>query len=248
MSLSLPSRENKERSWGITSIADFGIPIGELEIILNDYHEYIDVAKLAIGSAYVTPKLQEKINLYNTFKIKPYCGGTLFEKFYFQNKLDDYIVFLQEAGIQWIEISTGVISIPLEERLLFVDRFRKEFNVIAEVGSKDSDNEMSVNEWEMEMQALLEAGCSYVITEGRDSGTAGIYSKSGTLNTDLVQQITTNIDYRKIIFEAPTAKSQMYFINQFGSNVNLGNVKIREVLLLESQRKGLRAETFYNEV
>jgi phosphosulfolactate synthase len=247
-SLKLPSRERKERGFGITSIADFGIPLGELEIILSDYHDYIDIAKLAVGSAYVTPNLKEKINLYKTYEIKPYCGGTLFEKYYLQNKLKDYHVFLKEFGIEWIEVSTGVLTIPLEERLSIVKQFNNDFNVISEVGSKDPDKDMAIHEWEMEIKALLEVGCSYVITEGRDSGTSGIYSSSGNINKDLVHQLTANIDYRKIIFEAPNAKSQMYFINQLGSNVNLGNVKIRDVLLLEAQRRGLRAETFYNEV
>ena len=49
----------------------------------------------------------------------------------------------------------------------------------------------------------------------------------------------------RLIFEAPTAKSQMYFINMIGANVNLGNVVPRDVVLLETQRRGLRNETFY---
>lgn len=246
--LKLPSRVSKERGYGITSIADFGIPLGELEIILNDYHEYIDIAKLAIGSAYVTPNFKEKINLYKSYKIIPYCGGTLFEKFYYQNKLEEYQIFLHETGIDLVEISTGVLSIPLEERIKLVEDFKINFTVISEVGSKDVDINMPILQWEKEISVLLEAGCKYVITEGRDSGTAGIYNKTGSPNTELVEHLTTNIDYRKIIFEAPNAKSQMYFINQFGSNVNLGNVKIRDILLLEAQRRGLRAETFFNEV
>lgn len=47
-----------------------------------------------------------------------------------------------------------------------------------------------------------------------------------------------------MIFEAPSPKHQMFFINCIGSNVNLGNVKISDVLILETQRRGLRSETF----
>jgi phosphosulfolactate synthase len=39
----------------------------------------------------------------------------------------------------------------------------------------------------------------------------------------------------------------MYFIKEIGPNVNLGNVKINDVLMLEAQRCGLRSETFYLE-
>lgn len=97
------------------------------------------------------------------------------------------------------------------------------------------------------MVLFLDAGCEYVITEGRDSGTAGIYGKNGDIRDDLIHELIKDIDYKRIIFEAPTSKHQMYFIKQLGANVNLGNVKIQDVLVLEAQRCGLRSETFYME-
>ena len=86
-----------------------------------------------------------------------------------------------------------------------------------------------------------------MITEGRDSGTSGIYEKNGAVKPGLIRELTDAIDDKKIIFEAPTAKQQMYFINEVGPNVNLGNVKLNDVLVLEAQRCGLRSETFYME-
>lgn len=243
--LNVPFRTKGERSFGITSIADFGTPIGQLEQYLHDYHQYIDIAKIGIGSAYVTPNLKEKINLYKKYSVIPYCGGTLFEKCFVQDKVNEYCESLKELGIEWIEISNGTVDIPLKKRLSLIKKCNSYFNVIAEVGSKDQDNEMPLTEWEHEINLLLAAGCKYVITEGRDSGTAGIYNSSGKVNMDLINQISTNIDVTKLIFEAPTPKQQMFFINQFGANVNLGNVKIQDVLVLEAQRHGLRSETFF---
>ena len=104
---------------------------------------------------------------------------------------------------------------------------------------------MAPSTWLSEIQQLLDVGCQYVITEGRNSGTAGIYRGSGEIRTGLVADIIKNIDSKKIIFEAPTAASQMFFINAVGVNVNLGNVNPLDLLLLEAQRVGLRSETFY---
>jgi phosphosulfolactate synthase len=245
--LTLPKRTKKERDFGITSIADFGTPIGELEHILKDYHEYIDIAKMGIGSAYVTPNTKRKVDLYKGFNIKPYCGGTLFEKCFYQRKVPDYIRYLQKLNIEWIEISCGTLEIPITSRAALIKELKADFHIIGEVGSKDSSIEMPVNAWQEEINRLFEAGCEYVITEGRDSGTSGIYGKNGELKKDLINNMLKNIDYRKVIFEAPTAKSQMYFINEFGTNVNLGNVKLQDVLALEAERQGLRSETFYLE-
>ncbi|WHY83851.1 phosphosulfolactate synthase [Neobacillus novalis] len=245
--LTIPKRTSGNRTSGLTSVVDFGTPLGELNNILVDYGHIIDIAKIGIGSAYVTPNVKKKVDLYKEFKIKPYCGGTLFEKCYYQNKTPEYVSYLHNLGIEWIEISNGTLEIPLQERLQIISWLKKDFRVIAEVGSKDADNHMPVSEWKEEVRLLLEAGCEYVITEGRDSGTAGIYEKNGTIKSNLIHELLEVADAEKIIFEAPSPKHQMYFIKEIGPNVNLGNVKLQDVLVLEAQRCGLRSETFFLE-
>ncbi|GIN21251.1 MAG TPA: phosphosulfolactate synthase [Bacillus bacterium] len=245
--LDLPERTSGKRTYGITSIVDFGVPLNELENILLDYGHIIDIAKMGIGSAYVTPNVERKVNLYKKYDIQPYCGGTLFEKAYYQNKLTEYTHYLRNLGIEWIEISNGTIDIPLNDRLNLVLQLKNDFHVIAEVGSKDANKHMSTSDWVEEIRCLLESGCQYVITEGRDSGTSGIYDKTGLIKSELVDELLKEIDFNKIIFEAPLPKHQMYFINEIGPNVNLGNVKLSDVLILEAQRRGLRCETFFLE-
>ncbi len=245
--LDLPTRTQKNRSFGITSIADFGTPIGQLKDILDDFHYMIDIAKIGIGCAYVTPNIKEKVKLYKEYNVKPYFGGTLFEKCYYQNKISEYVDLLKSLGIEWIEISNGTLDIPLQKRLALIEQLKTDFFVVGEVGSKDDQKDIPISQWKAEIEMLLNAGCEYVITEGRDSGTAGIYDSSGKIKQSLIVEMTKDVDINRIIFEAPTPKSQMYFINAFGTNVNLGNVKLQDVLILEAQRKGLRSETFYLE-
>lgn len=245
--LELPNRTSGNRTYGLTSIIDLGTPIGELKNILNDYHHIIDIAKIGMGTAYVSPNLKGKVELYKQYQIKPYFGGTFFEKCYQQNKLPQFLTSLSNLGIEWVEVSNGTLNISLQERLKIISQIKGHFHVIAEVGSKDCNHEMPISEWKNEINLLLEAGCKYVITEGRDSGTSGIYEKDGNLKSNLISQLVKDIDSKKVIFEAPTAKHQMFFINELGSNVNLGNVKLNDVLILEAQRCGLRSETFYLE-
>ncbi|WP_462409601.1 phosphosulfolactate synthase [Neobacillus sp. Marseille-QA0830] len=245
--LTLPERTTGKRSYGLTSVVDFGTPIGELKHILADYGHLIDIAKIGIGSAYLTPNLREKINLYKEYGVRPYCGGTLFEKCYYQNKIPDYVNYLHSLGIEWIEVSNGTFDISIQERLHLISKLKSEFHVIAEVGSKDCEKDMDISQWKSEIDQLLATGCEYVITEGRDSGTSGIYEKSGEIKFDIIRELIREVDPNKIIFEAPSHKHQMYFIKEIGPNVNLGNVKIHDVLVLETQRVGLRSETFYLE-
>jgi phosphosulfolactate synthase len=243
--LELPERVKGKRKYGLTSIMDLGIPSRELENFLYEYGEFIDIAKFGIGTAYIAPNIKHKIALYKKYDIEPYFGGTFFEKCYYQGKMPQFINTLSELGIEWIEVSTGTVDIPLQERLDIVSELKGDFRIIAEVGSKDTSREMSISNWKSEISLLLDRGCEYVITEGRGSGTAGIYNQNGQVDMELIDQLLQDLDEKKVIFEAPTPKHQMYFINKVGPNVNLGNVKLEEVLILETQRHGLRCETFF---
>lgn len=242
--LILPDRTAKPRKQGITSIHDVSLTIREMGSILDDYGDYLDIAKFGVGTAYLTPKLEEKIALYKQYNVKPYFGGTLFEMFFSQNKLDEYLKYLQKLSINVIEVSVGTISIPLETRKSLIRELTGDFEVFAEVGSKDTDKIMPPSEWLEEIDGLMNAGAQYVITEGRDSATSGVFRPSREIRTGLIDDILHYCDVSRLIFEAPTSSSQMYFINLVGPNVNLGNIRPADLLLLETQRVGLRYETF----
>ncbi|MGL1932258.1 MAG: phosphosulfolactate synthase [Desulfotalea sp.] len=243
--LSLPLRTEKPRFYGTTSVTDLGTNYEELSGLLDNYQNFIDHAKLGIGSAYLEPNLKNKIALYYRYNIPVHFGGTLFEKYYHQNKLDDYLIFLNHYKINWIEISNGTIDIHHDELLELIIRLSKDFKVFAEVGKKAEEEDFSDEEWVEATSNFLEAGCAYTILEGRNTADGGIYTPDGNLRTDLIKKITSVVDHQKIIFEAPTHNSQSQLIATLGSNVNMGNIFLKDLLVVESQRVGLRSETFF---
>jgi phosphosulfolactate synthase len=95
------------------------------------------------------------------------------------------------------------------------------------------------------MKAELEAGAWKVITEGRETGTAGIFRPTGEMRTGLVDEIAHEIDVQDVIFEAPAKSAQAWFVRHFGPEVNLGNIPPDEVIPLETLRLGLRADTIH---
>ena len=82
-----------------------------------------------------------------------------------------------------------------------------------------------------------------MITEGREGGTAGIFRSTGEMRTGLIDEIVHEVELAEMIFEAPTKSSQAWFVQQFGPNVNLGNIPPEEVIPLETLRLGLRSDT-----
>src|SRR3954463_16718848 len=203
--------------------------------------EHISIVKLGWGTAAVTNNLERKLRILSE---KPVViGGTFFEVVYAQDRLDDYKQWLRKLGLTHVEISDGTIDIPRERKLELIADFARDFTVLSEVGSKDSSVEYSVDEWVQWLQEELDAGAWKVITEARESGTAGIFDSSGGMRTELIGEIAMSVGPVNVIFEAPTKAAQAWFVKRFGPSVNLGNIPPDEVIPLETLRRGLRGDT-----
>ena len=63
----------------------------------------------------------------------------------------------------------------------------------------------------------LDAGASWVIAEGRESGTVGLYQADQGVREDLVSAILGRIPQDKVIFEAPGKSQQAWFVRQLGA-------------------------------
>ena len=150
---------------------------------------------------------------------------------------------MADLGLSHVEISDGTVEIPREEKLELIADLARDFTVLSEVGSKDSDVNFAPYLWVQWIKEELEAGAWKVITESRESGTAGIFRPSGEMRTGLIDEIVNEVEVADLIFEAPTKASQAWFVKEFGPNVNLGNIPPDEVIPLETLRLGLRGDT-----
>ena len=241
----MPERKLRPRTSGVTMVMDKGLSVEEARNFLNVAHPHVDIIKLGFGTSYVTPNLEEKLEVFRSFNIPIYFGGTLFEAFLVRGQLEDYISVCKKFGVEYIEISDGSVDIPHKEKCGYIERLAKTVKVLSEVGSKDAAHIIPPYKWIELMRAELSAGASYVIAEAREGGNVGIYRGSGEVREGLVQEILTQIPGEKIIWEAPQKEQQLYVIELLGCNVNLGNIAPTEVIPLEAMRIGLRGDTFH---
>ncbi len=241
----IPERNQKPRSFGLTMVMDKGLSINETKNFLSVSHPHVDIVKLGFGTSFVTPNLKEKIEVYCSYDIPVYFGGTLFEAFLIRNQFEDFVAVCKEYGISYVEVSDGSITIPHSEKCGYIEKLTQHAKVLSEVGSKDAAHIIPPYKWIELMRAELNAGASYVIAEAREAGNVGIYRATGEVREGLVQEILTQIPAEKIIWEAPQKAQQLYFIELIGCNVNLGNIAPTEVLPLEAMRIGLRGDTFH---
>jgi phosphosulfolactate synthase len=230
-----------KRDGGITHVLDKGLGTRAWEDVLESAGDYIDIVKLGWGTSYVTGNLGRKLEV---LKGKPVViGGTFFEVVFAKDALDDYKRWLTDLGLTHVEISDGTIDIPRERKLELIADFARDFTVLSEVGSKDSDVVFAPYQWVQWLKEEKDAGAWKVITEAREGGSAGIFRKDGDMRTGLIEEIAHELEVDDIVWEAPTKSSQAWFIKHFGPAVNLGNIPPEEVIPLETLRLGLRGDT-----
>lgn len=243
--LDLPARPAKPRETGLTHVIDIGLSPSDADGLMQTSGDFIDLIRLGFGSAYVTGALREKIDFYNQHGVPVALGGTLTELAWLQKRVEGLRSWLKELGIRHVEVSSGAVPIPPEEKAELIRALAEDFTVFAEVGEKDPAAIMAPYVWVDLIEQALEAGASKVVCEGRASGDAGMYRPDGEARTGLIDEIVHRIDFHRLIFEAPKRHQQVWFIQHLGPEVNLGNIRPDDVIPLETLRLGLRADTLH---
>jgi phosphosulfolactate synthase len=241
--LELPPRPAKPRESGVTHVIDTGLSKPQAEGLMHSAGDYIDLVRLGWGTAYVTHDLRAKLDTYGAAGVPVMLGGTLTELAWLHGRVDRLRAWLAELEIEHVEVSSGTVAIPDDEKLGLIESFASDFTVFAEVGEKDPEALLAPYRWVSLIRSALDAGAKWVTCEGRATGDAGLYRPDGEPRTGLVDEIVHEVDRGKLIFEAPQKHQQVWFIHQLGAEVNLGNVLPEDVLSLETLRLGLRADT-----
>ncbi len=241
----LPERTKKPRSTGLAMVMDKGLSVKEAENLCESACDYVDFVKFGFGTSLVSKNVKEKINLYRSFGIRPYFGGTLFEIFVIRNMFDEYRRYIDEFKLDVVEVSDGSMLLEHGKKCEYIRQLSQYYTVLSEVGSKEDSIIISSSRWIKMMKNELEAGAFKVIAEARESGNVGIYRSNGSAHVVLINKILSSVNSENIIWEAPNKAQQVWFVKLLGCNVNLGNITPQEVISLETIRLGLRGDTFY---
>jgi len=241
--LGLPARPGKPRERGLTHVIDKGMTLADVNGMFETAGEYVDIVKLGWGTSYVTRNLREKVQLYQSYDTPVMCGGTLLEAAVARGRMDEFRRWVTMQGFTHVEVSDGTLRMERESKQELIRSLTDDFIVLSEVGSKDHESIFAPYQWVAWIKEELEAGAWKVITEARETGTAGIFRGTGEVRSGLIDEIVHEIPIDRLLFEAPQKEQQAWFIRQFGPDVNLGNIPPDEVIPLETLRLGLRSDT-----
>ena len=238
------ARTIKPRRRGITHVIDTGTPRAGIEALVQAHGGLVDVWKFGFGTAYVDTAIASKIELLGAHDIRACPGGTLLEAAWLQGRTEEFFCWARDLGFDCVEVSRGATDLPAAAKRGLITRSRHlGFDVFAEVGAKDPSEPALSEHWLDEARRDIDSGACWLVAEGRESGTVGLYDRDGAVRAELVDALEGLGDDVPVVYEAPRVQQQAWLVNHLGANVNLANISVDEVLSTEALRLGLRADT-----
>jgi phosphosulfolactate synthase len=250
-SILIPKRSVKPRKQGLTMVMDRGDlgPQG-VQDLFNRGGEYIDMLKFGWTTMRLIPMdiTRQKIELCKNFDVVPCPGGIALEAAVMYNKVTQFLEEAKDIGFAAIEVSDSIInmaSIDLKVDLIRVAK-SYDFLVHAEVGKKTPEESLSIARTVDEINKCLDAGASKVILEAYEL--EALRGKEEQKSSTTLLEIAHRVGVGNIIFEAKEQPLQVWCIEKFGPEVNLGNILPADLISLETMRRGVHWPTGFGKI
>src|SRR6266516_6452906 len=174
-------------------------------------------------------------------------GGGPFEVAVAQGQLEAYLDLCANLGIVRIECGEGFTDLQLKPQAVVKLAHERGLEVQYEMGKKHDGpfTEDSLQDAITRGQAWLDAGAVQLVVEARESAKGvGTFGDDGSLNSVYADRFADAFGLDIAMFEAPNKPSQFAFLEHFGQQVQLCNVRLEELLRVEIFRRGLHSDAF----
>jgi phosphosulfolactate synthase (CoM biosynthesis protein A) len=245
-------RPGKPRTKGVTEIrGPYYTVMGKryLEDVLETMGEYVDALKFAGGSFSLMKRdvLKEIIDTAHRYNVLVSTGGWI-EYVLTQGPeaVERYVKECKDVGFDIIEISSGFITIPVDDWVQLVELVKKAgLKPKPEVGIQfGSGGATSIAELEAEgtkdpawaiseAKRFLDAGAYMIMIESE-----GITENVKSWRTDVPPKIIDALGLDKVMFEAADPEVFGWYIKNYGPEVNLF-VDHSQIVQLETLRRGI---------
>jgi len=250
--LKVNDRPPKPRTRGVTEIrGPYYTVMGKryLEDILETMGNYVDALKFAGGSFTLMPgqAVRDLIETAHRYDVSVSTGGFI-EYVLTQgaSAVDEYIKECKEIGFDIIEVSSGFITISIDDWLRVVEKVQRAgLKAKPEVGIQfGAGGATAVEELEAEgtrdpemaiaqAQRFLDAGAYMIMIESE-----GITENVKAWRTDVVAKIVQALGTERVMFEAADPEVFTWYVKNYGPDVNLF-IDHSQIVHLECLRSGI---------
>jgi phosphosulfolactate synthase (CoM biosynthesis protein A) len=250
--LPINERGRKPRTSGITEMrGPYYAPVGKryLQDILDTMGAFVDIFKFSGGSFALMPKkaVRDLIDICHEHEVLVSTGGFIERVLtYGPEMVERYLRECREMGFDIVEVSSGFISVPMDDLVGIVERVHElgmkakpEIGIQFGAGGASSVEELEAEGTIDPSQAIraarryLDAGAHLIMVESE-----GITENVRGWRTDVVAKLVNELGLGKVMFEAADPEVFSWYVKNFGPDVNLF-VDHSQVVQLEALRSGI---------
>jgi len=232
-----------------TSVFDPGYDPVTLAGHLEQSSHLISILKISMACWLIADETvtRSKIITASSFKVPTVTGGGPFEIAVEQGQLPAYLDLCADVGLTRIECGEGFTELTLTPEEVIGQAGQRGLEVEFELGEKHAGR--FTDEGTQELietgKRWLQAGAVRLVVEARESAQdVGLFSAPGEFDARQADRLREAFGLEQLLFEAPNKASQFALIDHFGPSVQLGNVRLEEVLRVEIYRRGLHSDAF----
>ena len=235
-----------------TSPFDPGYDPVTLESHLEQSAHLISILKVSMACWMVADEAasRRKVAAAKRLGVATTTGGGPFEVAVAQGRLDAYLDLCADMGFDRIECGEGFTEMTLAPADVVGRARERGLDVQFELGKKHEGafTSETVDELIEQGRTWLDAGAVELVVEARESAQGvGTFDEAGNLNAGFAERFADAFGLGTVVFEAPIKSSQFAFLNHFGPEVKLCNVRLEEILRVEIYRRGLHSDAFEHE-
>jgi phosphosulfolactate synthase len=190
---------------------------------------------------------RRKVAAAHEHNVPTVAGGGPFEVAVAQDRLSEYLDLCADIGLTRVEAGEGFTTAHLAPSTVMAMARRRGLEVQFELGKKHGGAFAghALHELIDEGKRWLDSGAQLLVVEARESARAvGLFDAEGRLQRDLADRFAEAFPLDVLHFEAPNKASQFAFIDHFGRDVMLCNIRLEELLRVEIYRRGLHSDAF----
>lgn len=235
-----------------TSPFDPGYDPVTLESHLEQSSHLISVLKISMACWQIANEkaTRSKVKAARRLKIPVCTGGGPFEIAASFNRLPEFFDLCASIGVTRIEAGEGFTDLNLKPSEVFRLASERGLELQFELGKKHGGAFKTdiVQDLIEQGKRWLDAGAKQIVIEARESAEGvGVFDEKGSLNARVADRFAEAFGISTAVFEAPNKKSQFAFLNHFGPEVYLSNIRIEELLRVEIYRRGLHSDAFLHD-
>lgn len=220
-----------------------------LESHLEQSRHLISVLKISMACWQVAQEsaTRRKIQAARRLTVPVCTGGGPFEVAVHFGVLPQFLDLCAGLGVNRIEAGEGFTDLTLEPAQVVRMAEERGMETQFEVGKKHGGTFTSdvVGELIDQGKRWLDAGAKQIVVEARESAqNVGLFGDKGQFDAKAADRFAEAYGLDVAVYEAPNKASQFAFLDHFGPEVRLSNIRIEELLRVEIYRRGLHSDAF----